>query len=89
MKRSVPLFLALLVVCLFAPAAAQQSDTARRFVVLAFLISNDDGVHAPGLAALAQALKALGDVIIVAPSEVQSGKSRMLSSRSIRCFART
>jgi 5'-nucleotidase len=73
MTRSVPLFFTLLVVLLLAPASAQQA--ARPPAPYRILISNDDGVRAPGLAALAQALKALGDVIIVAPSDVQSGKS--------------
>ncbi len=31
------------------------------------LVSNDDGVHAPGLLALAQALRPLGRVLVVAP----------------------
>lgn len=37
------------------------------------LISNDDGVRAPGLAAVAQVLQAIGQVVIVAPAENQSG----------------
>lgn len=37
------------------------------------LISNDDGVNAPGLAAVAQILQAIGDVTIVAPATNQSG----------------
>lgn len=37
------------------------------------LLTNDDGIHAPGLAALAEALKSLGDVTIVAPAAEQSG----------------
>jgi 5'-nucleotidase len=70
MKRSsFPFFTALLAVCLLAPAGAQQTAPYR------ILISNDDGVRAPGLAALAEALKAIGEVIVVAPSGVQSGKS--------------
>ena len=70
MKRSsFPLFTVLLAVCLLAPARAQQTAPYR------ILISNDDGIRAPGLAALAVALKAMGEVIVVAPSEVQSGKS--------------
>jgi 5'-nucleotidase len=31
------------------------------------LVSNDDGIHAPGILALAQALRLLGDVSVVAP----------------------
>lgn len=37
------------------------------------LLTNDDGIHAPGLAALAEALKTLGDVTVVAPAAEQSG----------------
>jgi 5'-nucleotidase len=70
MKRSALLFLtALVAVSLLAPARARQAALYR------ILISNDDGVRAPGLAALAEALKAVGEVIVVAPSVVQSGKS--------------
>ncbi len=36
-------------------------------------ISNDDGIHSPGLKAAAEAVHTLGDVLIVAPSEQQSG----------------
>ena len=37
------------------------------------LISNDDGITAPGLAALVDAASALGDVVVVAPDSAQSG----------------
>ncbi|MEM6363680.1 MAG: 5'/3'-nucleotidase SurE [Planctomycetota bacterium] len=37
------------------------------------LLTNDDGVHAPGLHALAQQLRHLGDVTVVAPATEQSG----------------
>jgi 5'-nucleotidase len=43
------------------------------------LVTNDDGVRAPGILALAQALKAVGDVTIVAPAENQSGKGHSIS----------
>jgi 5'-nucleotidase len=36
------------------------------------LVSNDDGVHAPGILALAQAMRQLGDVTIFAPATNQS-----------------
>ena len=42
------------------------------------LISNDDGVRAPGIAAVAQTLQAIGQVIIVAPAENQSGKGHSI-----------
>lgn len=38
-----------------------------------FLISNDDGVHAPGLLALYHALSKVGEVTVVAPAAKQSG----------------
>lgn len=37
------------------------------------LVTNDDGVHAPGLLALAQAMRPLGDVTILAPDHNWSG----------------
>lgn len=37
------------------------------------LVTNDDGVHAPGLLALVDAMKALGDVSILAPDHNWSG----------------
>ncbi len=43
------------------------------------LISNDDGVHAPGLEALYEALKGLGQVTVVAPDRNLSGASSSLT----------
>jgi 5'-nucleotidase len=43
------------------------------------LVTNDDGVRAPGLDALARALAAVGQVTIVAPAENQSGKGHSIS----------
>jgi len=37
------------------------------------LLTNDDGIYAPGLAALEQELKQLGEVTVVAPATEQSG----------------
>src|SRR3972149_2435509 len=36
------------------------------------LVSNDDGIHAPGLVALAEALEAVGTVYVVAPDRERS-----------------
>lgn len=44
-----------------------------------FLISNDDGYFAPGLAALAQTLSRLGKVTVVAPERDRSGASNSLT----------
>jgi len=43
------------------------------------LVTNDDGVHAPGLAALAAALEDLGEVWIVAPEREQSACGHALT----------
>lgn len=43
------------------------------------LLSNDDGYFAPGLAALAEALKTLGDITVVAPERDRSGASNSLT----------
>lgn len=59
------------VVCLSASGAAQSSYL--------ILVSNDDGVRAPGLAAVAQTLQAIGQVVIVAPADNQSGKGHSIT----------
>ena len=43
------------------------------------LISNDDGVHAVGLSALANALAKIAEVIVVAPDRNRSGASNSLT----------
>jgi len=43
------------------------------------VISNDDGVHAPGLAALANVLEKIADIIVVAPDRNRSGVSNSLT----------
>ncbi len=37
------------------------------------LVTNDDGITAPGIRALAEAMKELGDVVVIAPDKPQSG----------------
>lgn len=49
------------------------------------LISNDDGVHAPGIRALAEELAILGEPVVIAPDRNRSGASNSLTlSRPIR-----
>ena len=49
------------------------------------LVTNDDGVHSAGLAALAEALRAVGEVYVVAPVSEMSGASHSLTlSRPLR-----
>ena len=56
-------------------AGAQQRPDPPPYRIL---VSNDDGVRAPGIAAVAQILQAIGDVSIVAPAENQSGKGHSI-----------
>ncbi len=44
-----------------------------------FLLSNDDGYQAPGLRALAESLRELGDIDVVAPDRNRSGASNSLT----------
>jgi 5'-nucleotidase len=43
------------------------------------LVSNDDGMHAPGLEALIETVRPFGNVLVVAPSEGQSGMSHAIT----------
>ena len=43
------------------------------------LVSNDDGVHAEGIRALSDALRACGEVTVVAPDRNRSGASHSLT----------
>ncbi|MBC18977.1 MAG: 5'/3'-nucleotidase SurE [Planctomycetaceae bacterium] len=43
------------------------------------LLTNDDGIYAPGLAALEKELRKLGDVSLVAPATEQSGVSHSIT----------
>jgi 5'-nucleotidase len=74
MPRTV-LFIALLLAYVFAPIEAQQRPQPPPYRIL---ISNDDGVRAPGIAIVAQTLQAIGQVIIVAPADNQSGKGHSI-----------
>ena len=62
------------------------------------LLTNDDGVHAPGILALVKAMRGLGDVTVVAPDREQSGmgasftlhrpvRVRRLRTRGVRHYA--
>lgn len=47
-----------------------------------FLVSNDDGLSAPGIAVLAEHVRRLGDVTVVAPERNHSGASNSLTLES-------
>ena len=69
------LLVLLVAVFLLAPAGAQQFRQPPPYRIL---VTNDDGVRAPGIAAVAQALQAIGTPIIVAPAENQTGKAHSI-----------
>jgi 5'-nucleotidase len=69
------LLVLLVAVCLLAPIDAQQFRQPPPYRIL---VTNDDGVNAPGVAAVAQALQAIGTPIIVAPAENQTGKGHSI-----------
>jgi 5'-nucleotidase len=49
---------------------------------LRILVSNDDGIFAPGIFALAQSLRELGQVIVVAPDRQQSAVGHAITMHS-------
>lgn len=56
--------------------------TTERLFKVRFLITNDDGFDAPGLAALYQALLPLGDVTVVAPATCHSSKGHAVDTKN-------
>jgi len=46
-----------------------------------FLLTNDDGIDAPGLSALAERLERLGEVLVVAPEREMSGSGHAFTKR--------
>ena len=49
---------------------------------LRILLTNDDGVHSPGLLALKKALDPLGEVMVVAPDRNRTGAARSITMTS-------
>jgi 5'-nucleotidase len=48
-------------------------ENGKRCTLVLILLTNDDGIYAPGLTALEHQLRSLGDVVVVAPATEQSG----------------
>src|SRR5207245_9336075 len=66
--------------CSCPPMAAEKSRHGSIFVAMAILlVTNDDGMHAAGLAALAEALEPLGEVWVIAPEREQSACGHALT----------
>ena len=49
--------------------------------IMKIILTNDDGIDAPGLQTLNRCVQDVGDVIIVAPAEPQSGMAHRVSTR--------
>lgn len=58
---------------------ARSGDDSRKPLIL---VSNDDGIDAPGILALVSALRDLGDVYVVAPIDEQSAVGHAITIRS-------
>ena len=43
------------------------------------LVTNDDGINAPGIRTLISVMKDVGDVIVVAPNSPQSGMGHAIT----------
>lgn len=61
---------------LYVDEAECQTSYNRRMRIL---LTNDDGIHAPGLAALYRSIADLGEVHVVAPATVQSAMSHAVT----------
>lgn len=64
---------------------AGATGNAIRYPDMKFLLSNDDGIDAPGLAALHEAARTIGETVTVAPIAAHSGCShRVTAGQAIR-----
>ena len=61
--------------------AVDFSQKSHTIALMKILLTNDDGLFAPGLAALHEALLGLGTLDVIAPEEVQSGEGHSLTIR--------
>src|SRR4051794_16973242 len=52
---------------------ARHGRDARGYDRMLILLTNDDGIHAPGILAMYRELTKLGEVHVIAPETVQSG----------------
>jgi 5'-nucleotidase len=57
----------------------KKSTTKRKPLIL---VTNDDGITAPGIIALVNAIKSIGDVVVVAPDKPQSGMGHAITINS-------
>jgi 5'-nucleotidase len=77
-RRFQPMLAAILVALLLIVSSGRLTE-AQAPQPYRILLTNDDGVRAPGLAALAEALGSVGEVTIVAPAENHSGTGHAIN----------
>jgi 5'-nucleotidase len=80
-------FALVLTACLLAsistaqpPARTARASAAADSTPFTILLSNDDGYGAPGLVAMAEAMRTLGEVYVAAPATNQSGKGHSITT---------
>ena len=62
-----------------AKATVKKRSAAKKKEKPVILITNDDGVSAPGIKNLVEAVKDLGKIIVVAPDKPQSGMGHAIT----------
>lgn len=55
--------------------------TPNRQHTMKIVLTNDDGIHAPGLAALERSVRDWGECVTVAPADVQSGVGHQVTTK--------
>jgi 5'-nucleotidase len=59
--------------------AVKKSTTKEKKAQPIILITNDDGITAPGIRCLVEAVKDLGRIVVVAPDKPQSGMGHAIT----------
>jgi 5'-nucleotidase len=72
--------LEIIVLALVVVSACGGTAPAPAGMALRILVTNDDGIEAPGILALAEALRPLGEVTVAAPAANRSGTSHGVTS---------
>jgi 5'-nucleotidase len=72
-----PLLLVVAFLLTLAGGGPSAQEPARPYRIL---LTNDDGVRAPGIAAVIQALRSVGEITVAAPAENQSGKGHSIAT---------
>jgi len=80
MRNRRPPFEIVVLALVLAAACGGTAPAKPAAAPLSILVTNDDGIEAPGIAALAEALRPLGTVTVAAPRDPRSGASHGVTS---------